>query len=45
MKELNGIHLGMLRAVETVARLCTLHAASDELGVTPGAISQQIIKG
>jgi DNA-binding transcriptional LysR family regulator len=44
MKELNGIHLGMLRSVEAVARLGSLRAAAGELGVTPGAVSQQIIK-
>lgn len=45
---------GMLRSVgsalckpariEAVARLGSLRAAADELGVTPGAVSQQIIK-
>ncbi|MDG1472225.1 MAG: LysR substrate-binding domain-containing protein [Ascidiaceihabitans sp.] len=44
MRELNGIHLGMLRSVEAVARLGSLRIAADELGVTPGAVSQQIIK-
>lgn len=38
------MNLGALRAVETVARLGSLRAAADELGVTTGAVSQQIIK-
>ncbi|SFI68785.1 DNA-binding transcriptional regulator, LysR family [Celeribacter neptunius] len=33
-----------LRAVEAVLRLGNLNAAADELCVTPGAISQQVIK-
>ncbi|MCA1366576.1 LysR family transcriptional regulator [Bradyrhizobium sp. BRP14] len=44
MKELNTIHLNGLRAAEAVGRLGSLAAAADELGVTPGAISQQIAK-
>lgn len=44
MRELKGIHLSGLRAIETVARLGTLREAAEELGVTPGAVSQQIIK-
>lgn len=44
MSELNGINLGTLRSVEAVVRLGGLRAAADELGVTPGAVSQQIIK-
>lgn len=44
MKNLNRINLGGLRAVESVARLGTLALAADELGVTPGAVSQQIQK-
>ncbi len=44
MKNLNRIHLGGLRAVEAVGRLGTLREAADELGVTPGAVSQQILK-
>jgi LysR family glycine cleavage system transcriptional activator len=31
-----------LRAFESAARLGTLRAAADELGVTPGAVSQQV---
>lgn len=44
MKNLNRIHLSGLRAVEAVGRLGTLREAADELGVTPGAVSQQILK-
>ncbi|KQY31861.1 LysR substrate-binding domain-containing protein [Rhizobium sp. Root483D2] len=44
MKELNGIHLNGLRAVEAAGRLGSLQAAASELGVTIGAVSQQIIK-
>ena len=44
MKNLNTIHLNGLRAVEAAGRLGSLQAAADELGVTIGAVSQQIIK-
>ncbi len=44
MKELNRIHLNGLRALEAVGRLGTLAAAAAELGVSAGAVSQQIIK-
>lgn len=44
MKNLNRIHLSGLRAVEAVSRLGSLRAASAELGVTIGAVSQQILK-
>ena len=44
MKDLNNIHLNGLRAVEVAGRLGSLQAAADELGVTAGAVSQQIIK-
>lgn len=44
MKNLNRIHLAGLRAVEAVGRLGSLKAAADELGVTIGAVSQQIQK-
>lgn len=44
MKELNAIHLNGLRAIEAVGRLGSLQAAADELGVTVGAVSQQVIK-
>lgn len=38
------MNLMALRAVEAVARLGTLRAAAQELGVTSGAVSQQIMK-
>ncbi|MEK1929300.1 MAG: LysR substrate-binding domain-containing protein [Pararhizobium sp.] len=44
MKDLNAVHLNGLRAVEAAGRLGSLHAAAEELGVTIGAVSQQIIK-
>jgi len=44
MKNLNRIHLGGLRAVEAVARLGNLAKAAAELGVTTGAVSQQVQK-
>ena len=44
MKNLNLVHLNGLRAVEAVGRLGSLQAAADELGVTVGAVSQQVIK-
>lgn len=44
MQNLNRIHLNGLRALESVGRLGSLQKAADELGVSPGAISQQIIK-
>ncbi|MEP4432634.1 MAG: LysR substrate-binding domain-containing protein, partial [Hyphomicrobiales bacterium] len=44
MKNLNRVHLSGLRAVEVVGRLGNLRAASAELGVTVGAVSQQILK-
>ncbi len=44
MRNLNMITLNGLRAVEAVGRLGSLQAAADELGVTIGAVSQQIIK-
>lgn len=44
MRNLNRIHLNGLRALESVGRLGSLQKASDELGVSPGAVSQQIIK-
>ena len=44
MKDLNAVHLNGLRAVEATGRLGSLKAAADELGVTIGAVSQQIIK-
>jgi DNA-binding transcriptional LysR family regulator len=44
MNALNRISLNGLRAIETVARHGALGPAAEELGVTPGAVSQQIIK-
>ncbi len=44
MRNLNSVHLNGLRAVEAVGRLGSLQAAADELGVTVGAVSQQVIK-
>ena len=44
MKNLNLVHLNGLRALEAVGRLGSLQAAADELGVSIGAVSQQIIK-
>jgi DNA-binding transcriptional LysR family regulator len=44
MKNLNIVHLNGLRALEAVGRLGSLQSAADELGVTIGAISQQVIK-
>ncbi|MGE0500146.1 MAG: LysR substrate-binding domain-containing protein [Rhizobiaceae bacterium] len=44
MKDLNSIHLNGLRALEAVGRLGSLQKAADELGVSPGAVSQQVIK-
>jgi LysR family transcriptional regulator, glycine cleavage system transcriptional activator len=42
MKTLNRVPLSSLRAVEAVARLGGVTAAAEELGVTPGAVSQQV---
>lgn len=44
MRELNKVPLSGLRAVEAAGRLGTALAAAEELGVTPGAISQRIQK-
>lgn len=44
MKNLNRIHLAGLRAVEAAGRLGSLKAAAEELGVTVGAVSQQVQK-
>ncbi|MBW8638555.1 LysR family transcriptional regulator [Hoeflea sp. WL0058] len=44
MKNLNRVHLSGLRAIEAVGRHGNLRLAADELGVTPGAVSQQIQK-
>ena len=44
MRNLNRFHLNGLRAIEAAGRLGSLRAAADELGVTVGAVSQQILK-
>lgn len=44
MKNLNLVHLNGLRAIEAVGRLGSLQTAADELGVSVGAVSQQISK-
>lgn len=44
MKNLNVVQLNGLRALEAVGRLGSLQAAAEELGVTIGAVSQQVIK-
>lgn len=44
MNNLNRINLGGLRAIEVAGRLGSLRAAAEALGVTPGAVSQQIQK-
>lgn len=44
MRNLNLVHLNGLRALEAVGRLGSLQAAAGELGVSIGAVSQQIIK-
>lgn len=44
MKELNRVYLNGLRALEAVGRLGSLQKAADELGVSAGAVSQQVLK-
>jgi DNA-binding transcriptional LysR family regulator len=44
MRNLNRIPLASLRAVEAVARHGSVTVAADELGVTPGAVSQQVVR-
>jgi DNA-binding transcriptional LysR family regulator len=44
MNNLNLVHLNGLRALEAVGRLGSLQAAATELGVSIGAVSQQVIK-
>jgi LysR family glycine cleavage system transcriptional activator len=44
MVELNRFHLNGLRAIEVVARQGTLARAAVELGTSPGAVSQLVIK-
>jgi LysR family glycine cleavage system transcriptional activator len=44
MSDLNRFHLNGLRAIEVVARQGTLARAAAELGTSPGAVSQLVIK-
>ena len=44
MRNLNRVNLTGLRALEAVGRLGSLAAAAEELGVTVGAVSQQVQK-
>lgn len=44
MDQLSRFHLNGLRAVETIGRLGTLARAAEELGVSAGAVSQQLLK-
>jgi LysR family glycine cleavage system transcriptional activator len=44
MEHLNQVHLNGLRAVEVAGRLGTLALAAEALGVSIGAVSQQILK-
>ena len=44
MRNLNRFHLNGLRALEAAGRLGSLRAAAEELGVTVGAVSQQVLK-
>ncbi|MGV3553462.1 LysR substrate-binding domain-containing protein [Rhizobium sp.] len=44
MKNLNTVHMNGLRALEAVGRLGSLQAAAEELGVSVGAVSQQLGK-
>jgi len=44
MDKLTRFHLNGLRAVETIGRLGTLARAAEELGVSTGAVSQQLLK-
>jgi len=44
MSRLNRFHLNGLRALEVVGRLGTLARAAEHMAITPGAVSQQVIK-
>jgi len=44
MNELTRVQLNALRAVEAAGRLGSLTAAAEELGVSLGAVSQQVLK-
>jgi LysR family transcriptional regulator, glycine cleavage system transcriptional activator len=44
MADLNRFHLNGLRALEVVYRQGTLSKAAEEMGISPGAVSQHVIK-
>jgi LysR family transcriptional regulator, glycine cleavage system transcriptional activator len=44
MAYLNRFHLNGLRALEVVYRNGTLSKAAEEMGISPGAVSQHVIK-
>jgi LysR family transcriptional regulator, glycine cleavage system transcriptional activator len=44
MGQLNRFHLNGLRALDIAGRLGTLAKAAEEMAITPGAVSQQVIK-
>jgi len=44
VRNLNRVHLNGLRVAESVGRLKSLARAAEEMGVTPGAISQQLVR-
>ncbi len=44
MRRLQRYHLNGLRALEAAGRLGSLQRAADELGVSPGAVSQHVIR-
>jgi LysR family glycine cleavage system transcriptional activator len=44
MRNLNSIPLSALRTIEAIGRTGTLASAANELGVTPGALSQRLAK-
>jgi LysR family glycine cleavage system transcriptional activator len=44
MSQLNSFHLNGLRALVVVGRLGTLAKAAEHMSITPGAVSQQVIR-
>ena len=44
MDRLQRYHLNGLKALESAGRLGSLQKAADELGVSPGAVSQHLIR-
>jgi len=44
MSRLNSFHLNGLRALAVVGRLGTLAKAAEHMAITPGAVSQQVIR-